>query len=133
MRTVSIVFVLSVAACSSSSGDDATGDDTTTAADAMPPTAWVSSCYGAGCPRGECATLDACDAAGYNGGSFDWESSSEFCGSSTTTDLCIVYDGDFYHVTCAGPTVVRETCYDGCAFDNIAQCAYCAEDPSCAE
>ena len=114
-------------------GDDGT-DDGTGSVDAAPSNVLlVSSCYGLGCPLGECASLTACDAAGYNGGSFDFEDSNQFCGAGDPVDLCMTYDGTFQHVTCAGLTVIQETCSDGCAFDGVVECAYCAEDPSCAE
>ena len=132
MRTIfALALVFAIAACSSS-GDDAGSVADARPADAAPPDGFVSACFGTGCPRGECASLDGCDAAGYNSGGFDWDDSTEFCGQSASTDLCISFDGTFYHVTCAGPTVVRESCVDGCAFDEIAECAYCAEDDSCA-
>lgn len=114
-------------------GDD-TGDDGSGSVDAAPSNVLlVSSCFGLGCPLGECASLTACDAAGYNGGSFDFEDSNQFCGAGDPVDLCMTYDGTFQHVSCAGLTVVREGCSDGCAFDEVVECAYCAEDPSCAE
>ena len=115
--------------CGGGGGDDAPpGDDTPATPDAQ--IVLVSACFGEGCPLGECASLAACDTAGYNSGGFDWDDSNQFCGG-TPADLCIEYDGTLYHVSCAGLTVIKDSCFDGCAYSVTNSCAYCAEDGDC--